>query len=341
MSEVFESIEAFQSQFGISDGSDYHDPITLKDAFGFSIKRKYPEGIAYKPACYRNGDPDDVAVIWISLKEKAEGNLIPVTFRISGKSIYLDKKYDYDFKDEASPTQESVEKSKKTPSPHSLDYLDEYFYDKDKSVFVDKEGKKFTGQEILDVVFNEHCDTVHPWKGLELRFKQASRSVIYSVISIIIYLLEELLKKAFLRELQEKDQYLSYYSGYDSMQRLESINTINIFGYHASRNTVFIFCLLIFIYNYSFYLSWHQGSEYIASLADNYFLIIVHSLFLLLVLDAVVPEITFWTLNKAITIRKYFGFMRFNPFSFKKWFRWFARGLGILLVWAGISLMVD
>lgn len=315
--DYFESTEQFQEAFGLNQNNDYFGPVPLQDRkVGFSIKRKYPDNIRYKPAIYENGEHDNVAALWVTYTHPEESRKpinakkVPLGVRVAIMSRYRSKHYDYDFEDEESPTEDSVEKSLSTPKPIELEYPNEFFYDHERSSFIDNNGSEITGIEILNKVFDDHCNTVHWLKGLSIRFKLLAQSKGQGVISAIVTFLTFILKKVFGRTLEESDSVSALYHGYkfDDFKKL-SEDSLNIFGYKAAKSVIVLFCAFIIAIAYFRYSSGVTGG-YVGFVGKSNFLSVIHGLFLLWSLDIVVPIIVFWLINGLIKVRTLIAFMK-------------------------------
>lgn len=315
----FESTQEFQDKFGPERTGEFYDPVHLQDRkVAFSIKRKYPEDIRYKPAIYKNGEPDNIAAIWViyahpeESKKEIKLNKVPVRVRVANMSVYRTAHFDYDYDDPEAPTKDSLEESAATPKPIDLEYNDEYFYDHDRSVFIDSAGATLSGIEILNKVFSDHCSTVHWLKGLRLRTKLIAQSKSTGLVSALIIVLEIILKKAFGRTLEESDSISAFYRGYksDSLKKLNE-DSLNVFGYKAAKSVIIIFCIVVILGAYFRYHCSTTGG-YLGFVGDSNFLSVVHGLFLLWLLDVIVPFLLFWAINGLIKVRTKIMFMQFK-----------------------------
>lgn len=299
-----ELIQLFESE----NRGEYREFNILTDRdIGFSVKRDYPENIKYYPPRTRDGKNDTVCLIYIVYepsKRKGDGSRTPLIIKATKFSQYLSKHIDYDFTDKNCPTEESVENSKKTPEPLSLDFLDEYFFDYSSSKFFNKKNQEIKSSQILNEVFEVHCNTTGFLKRIPFYFKIRLRSVISSLLTLLINLNVWCLKTLFGRTLEEKDSISQYFHGYQrsSLKKL-STDSINIFGYKASKGVIISFCILVslgsFIYD-------HFNFEimYLGKVMSNSLLVITHSIICIWILDSVIPEIQFLLVNFLTFIRK-------------------------------------
>jgi len=309
----FQNTQEFLSLFSGYEEQGYFDPIPLQDRkVAFSIKRPYPENIRYKPPKKENGDPDNVVAMWViyahpeESKEEITPRHVPIRARSVNFSRYLHNRFDYDFNDhENCPTQSSIETSKATPRPIDLEYIDEFFYDHELRQFVDETGNVLTPLNFLNRLYQEHCDTVHWLKGIKLRFKLISRSKAIGIVSLIITLLINMLKSVFGRTLEVNDTLSAYYRGYraEEFKKLTT-DSLNIFGYKASKSVIVLFCIIIILVCIGKY-TYGLNKYYFELIVNSEILSIIHAIFLLWILDSIVPQILFHILNLFIRFRKY------------------------------------
>lgn len=317
-SKFFESPEAFRSLFDFEAEPKYERYTPLKDRkAAFSVQKIYPSDILYSPPTRKNGEPDVVSIIHVIYNHPSEqknfkSNKIPIILTVTPFSRFLANHFDYDFTNEECPTAESVERSKATPKPIGLDFMEDFFYDHDNNTIINSTGKTLNGRQVLDYVFQKHCDTVHRFKGLKLRFHLRSKNINIWVLSFFIDACESLLKIAFGRTLEPEGIVVSAFEGY-SKKDLKILNTdsINVFGYKASKNVIVSFCLLVFI-GYLFGFLFCVSSEFFKGMFSNGFLIATNAILLLFLMDVIFPKFVFWLLNKFIKIRTSLMFKKFK-----------------------------
>lgn len=288
--------------------SGYENPIALKDtAVGFSIQKSYPPGIRFKPAKGIHGD-DDVAVIWVVYephKSAPNNDLIPIRFRIATMSKYRAVNWDYDFEDENCPTQDSVLLSKSSPRPLDLNLTNEFSYSKKLERLVDAKGNAVKGRDVLEQLFNAHCDSIHPIKGLwwqgAHKLSSFTRWLLDQPVNVFLWLVTVI----FGRTVDERRDRSIFLDGYlwNDFKKV-SIDSIEIAGYRASKRVVVLF-LLIVVSICIFILPANENT-YVGSLIRSEFLMATHSLALLLVLDELLPLLLFFLLNKSIMLRKWY-----------------------------------
>lgn len=294
--------------FGDYGNSGYENPIQLKDtSVGFSIQKDYPTGIRFKPAKGKQGD-DDVAVIWVVYeprKRVASADLIPLRLRIATMSKYRSAHWDYDFADDNCPTEDSVLLSKSTPSPLELNLANEYYYSEMQDGLVNSKGRRVDGREVLDHLFKAHCDSVHPIMGIRWQGAHKLSKFIRWIFDQPVNLIQFLLTVVFGRTLDERRDRSIFLDGYLWADfKKVSVDSIEIAGYRASRRVVVLF-LLIVVSGCLFLLPADEKT-YMGSLVRSEFLLAIHSLALLLILDEIVPAILFLLLNRCIKLRKWY-----------------------------------
>jgi hypothetical protein len=319
---LFTTSQQFIDAFGDYQAEGFYDPVILNDtSVGFSIKRDYPIDIRYKPAIGQNTKtPDNIAVIWaVYTSPELTGAIVdlskaPIRLRIALMSKYRTKHWDYNFDDQQGdcPTKESLEASLATPQPIELFYENEYFYNHHKNSFIDNDGNLLSGSEVLNQVFQGHCDTVHLLKGLSLRLKLAWQSKFPGLLTLIIDLLTVILKQIFGRTIESSAVMAGIYLPYkrESFKKLDE-DSIDILGYKASKHVVVIFCIVVIATSaYRYYNS--IDYDYISSLEGKELLTLTHGILLLWLIDTIIPWVIFYTINLVLYFKKKIMFMRFS-----------------------------
>ena len=309
MTYPIQSTEDFISKFELT-GSEFYDAVRFIDSkVGFSIKRKYPASIRYKPALKSNGEPDNVVTIWLGYthpdetSREIDQNHVPIRIRVGNMSLYRTYHIDYDFTDDNCPTKISLEESNATPKPIELEYNNEFFYNHQTNQFINGKGNNISGIDILNQVFKDHCNTVHLWKGLKLRLKLSAQSRGYGFLGIVISILKVILKYFFGRTIDEDPTSSSLYYGYKKKD-FKKLNedSLNIFGYKAAKPIILVFCLIVIsisLYRYFFQIS----AGYISYIASNNTSTIAHGIFILWFLDSIIPPVIFRIINLIIKLR--------------------------------------
>lgn len=300
--------------FGVPD-ANYVSPVVLSDTrAGFSIQRDYPSDIRFKPARNCNGVADDVAVIWVTYKgEKQDGQTghVPIRVRVAKMSKYRTAHWDYDFSDVESPTKDSVEASQKSPQPLSVEFSSSFYYSPAAGAFHDASGKSLSGRQILDSAYEAHCNTVHPLKGLVAHGEIALHEGFHKSLTKTIEFLTWLLKYVFGRTLDETPDRSILSGGYErsSFKKL-GVDSVEVAGYRASKSVVVVFACLIVLLGCTMLPP--TPDSYLSSLLASEFLVLVHALLLLIVLDELIPLLIFWAINALINLRRWYFSWRFK-----------------------------
>ena len=325
---MFQTNQDFLNAFNLVGSQSYYDPILLTDTkFGFSVKRKYPTNIAFKPTLKRNGEPDSVAVLWVVLRENEEpkDGRILLTVRIGTFSLWSANHFDYSDDDPESPTKESAEASRKTPKPAELEYRENFYYDDQKNKFLDKKGAEITGEQILDFAFKEHCDTVDPLRGAELKAKQFVRTVVDWIFVGIIAPVIWVLDKIFQYDLGRGESYLNklplsltVYKFTDLRKRPSE--KLSLLGWSTHKETIVIFCFIVFVLSIGSYWEWWE-LKYFKHIAKDNFLVIAHTVCALSFIEILPSLILYPLLNQIIKLRATVRFSGINPFTYKTWFK--------------------
>lgn len=307
----FNSTEEFLKLFNIGNGSSYFSPTILTDRkVGFSTRRNYPKDIRYIPPKTKEGKDDTVALIHVvythpsESEGKFDSHKVPILVMIGTHSLYRVNHFDYDFRDSECPTEESLHVSKSTPQPIALDFIGDFFYDHEKEMFFDRTNNYITGNQLLDRVFDEHCDTVHFYKGIKYRFQLKGRTLSISILGLLINLIPFFLKRGFGRTLDTSKTGIPFFlEGYKrtDLKKLSTEN-LDIFGYKASKNVIILFCILVSLA----YIGWSffgLKSRYFSGIFSHSFLAITHTILLLAFFDVLFPEILFRIMNFLIKWR--------------------------------------
>ena len=169
-----------------------------------------------------------------------------------------------------------------------------------------------SGIDILNRAYSDHCYTVHWLKGLKIRTKLFAQSKGSGLISALIKVLSFVLKKAFGRTLEESDLISAFYNGYklDDFKKLGE-DSLNVLGYKTAKSVIILFCAIVIVAAYFKYSNLITGN-YFTFVGKSNFLSVVHGLFLLWVLDVIVPNLLFWIINGLIKLRKQIMFTRFK-----------------------------
>lgn len=300
------SSNEFRAAFGDIQSEGYFEPIQLTDTkIGFSVQRKYPPNIGFIPVKTKRGEDDDVAVIWVvyeSLAQEKNQLKIPIRLRIAKMSKYRAKNWDYDFDDENSPTRESVALSKESIQPLEFSCIDEYFYDANKQELVDRKGKPISGSKILNELFDYHCKSTHPFKGLIFRGKDKYDLFRVRIYDFFIKLIKDTLANIFGRTLDDKFNRYSYDGYLQTDLKKTADSVLEVAGYKASKKVIIVFILLAIVFC-SISLP-AKDNSYTKAVLDSEFLTVIHCLLALYILDEWVPLGLFYLLNKTISMRK-------------------------------------
>jgi hypothetical protein len=315
---LFSNGKELLDRFGDVATLGFFDPVVLNDTrAGFSIKRDYPSDIRYKPAIgQKTKQPDNVAAIWVVYQHPGDSEQktrIPLRLRVSSMSRYRTKHWDYDYNDVEGdcPSKDSVEASAATPVPIELEYPGEFFFDHAHNCFYDKDGNQISGREILDRVFQDHCRTIHLFWGLRLRAKLYAQNKLAGVLSLFSAILVWVLKNLFGHSLEDSDIMAGAFRTYklESLKKYDA-DSLDVLGYKASKQVVILFCFLAILLSYYRYKT-GVTDDYFASVGGSEFLSLVHGIFSIWVLDALIPLALFGLINCFIWLRTTLLFLKF------------------------------
>ncbi len=295
-------------------GSGYFDPVVLKDVqAGFSIQRNYPSDIRFKPALNSLGEDDSVACIWVVYqkeKEVSKNSLIPIRFRVALMSRYRSRHmFDDDDYDPEKPTDASLALSQKSSQPLDLAMKDGCFFDLHTGGIVNNKGSTVNGTDVLDEIYSEHCNSVHPLKGLPVRSRVATHNFSRGLLDRAITSCKWCLKNLFGRTLNERNDRLSYLHGYRGQDfgKLPE-DCIEWLGYRVPLRVIGLLVLVGAIFMMASLPI--EPDTYTYLLLNNETLLLVHGLAALLVCDIVLPHALFAMVNFLIYCRRrYFGWL--------------------------------
>lgn len=298
--KIINNTQDLKELFGITAAGEtvgglYQEYTPLKDntagvSIGFSIKRAYPNNIRYKPPVKQNGEPDTLSMTHVIYVQNDEQNATKdkIFLFITKFNKFLSKHYDYDFADKDCPTKQSILESRKTPNPIDLENTDTYFFDRNKEKLVDEKGDLVEGINILNELFEKHCETVHLIKSLPLRTKIQFNNKLTTLYINISMFLEILLTKIWDREIIKGDS--SFWGTVTKKDlRLSSIDSIIIFGYKISERIAVLFSVLALL-SYTLYYTLGTQWTYVERMFSNVLLTTCFVIFILYILNNFLPN---------------------------------------------------
>lgn len=302
-----QSSAEFLDIFGDLGETGYEDPIFLNDTkIGFSIQHKYPNDIRFKAALNVAGKQDSVAVIWVVYKNKSEADrtgLIPLRLRIAMMSKYRALNWDYDFSDPECPTKSSLKSSKDSPQPLELSLNNEFFYDSHTGGLCDANGSEVTGIQLLNLLFEAHCNSVHPIKGIKHQSQKKFGELVLQGFDKSINGCVWTLRNIFGRTLDESRDRSIFLDGYrkEYFKKIE-IDSVSLLGYKAPKRAAILFCVLAI--GICLAVLPAKSGSYVETVIQSKILLSFHGLGFLLFLVDVLPHVIFFKMNWLISLRK-------------------------------------
>ena len=294
--------------FGDIESVGYFDSVILNDTkAGFSIQRNYPKDIKFKPARTVSGKEDSIACIWVvyeSKKQSSKNTPVPIRFRISLMSKYRTRHFfDDDDLDPEKPTKASLNISQRTPQPIDLNLREGYFFDPHTGGLVDEQGNSVSGVDALNEIYQAHCNTVHPLKGISIRSKQVAHSFSRGVLDWLIDSSKWSLKNLFGRTLNERTDRSSYFDGYKGQDfgKLPE-DCIEVFGYKVPKRVLGLFIVMAAFTTYLFFPA--EDQSYADLVVHSEVMLTIHCLAGLLFLDVIIPHLMFAGINGLISCRR-------------------------------------
>lgn len=304
---LFENADQLRNALGIQNIETlYKDYTPLTDhRVGFSIQRNYPSNIRFKPPIKANGDPDKVAIIHVIYSveslDTSNINKVPIRLFIGTFSKYLSKHFDYDFSDTAHcPTKESVQISKMSPEPLSLEDYTEYYFDHSAQGVFDSKGKNVIGREILDGIFQKHCNTVHWIKGIIIQSNLGSKNIVVKLMTMAIETAKWILRVFFGRTFESQDWFAGVLQPYKREDmRLLKIESIEISNFKASKNVAVTFSVLVIIVAMLITYS-NFENKLVSAIKENSLLQLTACILTLWFMDSVMPLLILWFINLLV-----------------------------------------
>ena len=309
MSNIFNDSTQFVSALNAEQLSGYDNSTPFRRGIGFSVQRPYPSTSRYKPPLKSNGDPDSVVLIAIAYEpeDRASGfpNRVPVRARVSCYSRYISEHFDYNFQDvENCPTQSSIEASKLTPKPVDLYTASgRYFFDHSKDKLVNSDGQDVAVIDLVNNLYEQHLATVDKLKGFIFRLQLSSLAKASNLCVPLAGFLEWMLKTLCGRTIEPQDIYKWFSGEYDLKDmKLLKTESIDAFGYKASKNVIGTYCALLLIMFIIFKLI-GATPHWIKVLSENSVLSIATSILALAFLDHIFPLIMLRLIKWAHKLR--------------------------------------
>lgn len=317
--QPFENTEQFLRIFGSFEETPYKNLTHLTDRkVGFSIIRDYPDDLLFKPAKTKEGKADSVALIHVvyvhpeESKKEFVPERVPVTISITTRSLFLRKGHiDYNYEDCDSPTRESVQASRKTSRPIALDSFDDFHFSHHSDRFCDEKQTGLTGLDVLNSIYEKHCNTARRFKGLPTRTKFRLRTIVAAGLEKLASVVSWSLEAMFGRTIKEEERVSAFLSGYskDALILL-SEDSVNLFGYKAPKRSVVTFATSITLIALLYAVFGSEGSQFLERLFSNPLFSVSIGIFLLWFVSSIVPRLLFFLLNRCIRLRTRVWFWR-------------------------------
>lgn len=301
---LFLTAEELRDALAIQEDKNYKDFIAFKDGkAGFSIKRQYPAEIAFKPPVTKDGSQDTLAMIRVLYNPKnvseAELDLtkVPIWIDIGKHSKYYYNHFGFNFDDDDCPTEESLAASQASPRPVDLDFPDDFFFNHSAGEFVDKNGKRYSGPQVLQFVFDQHCDTTREFQRRKWRSIARVGFLCEHLIAFLEYILRHSFRKHFDRA---RGPFMSYTKDDIVLLKAESLK---IFGYKTTKNVVVTYAALVLVaYTISYWTSLRQSTFFI-SIWKHPFLVLCATLVTLPLLEYEGPNLIRIAVNILNSVR--------------------------------------
>jgi hypothetical protein len=175
---------------GVDQLTEYEDMGATTDAPGFYVFRPYPPGTPLSLVVTSDGRPAVRCLIRFAIGEPTPNSVVaPVRLNTAfvrrwypyGVRYSSSKRDPYEYKpgDPLAPTPESAAILSRTALPLNMDCFDEYVYDMSEDAFLDENGARVTGQQILGRMYASHCRTLGWFFRQKYRLGSAARALIH------------------------------------------------------------------------------------------------------------------------------------------------------------------
>ena len=297
------SAEELRTAFALPEGAyQGYNPFTDGKP-GFSIQRAYPADIPFVPPVKKDGTPDTVAMIRVLYnpgklpQEKLDPARVPLWIDVGPHSEYRYRHFGYDFEQEDCPTAESLERSRSTPQPVHLEFLDDFFFSHKDSLFIERDSK-FTGAEIFEHVFRQHCETTSEKRRRKWRRIARIGVLAHGCIGFLEWVLRWLFGKQFNYKDWPQDLYRK-----EDIGLLEQAKSLEIFGYRTTKNVIVTYSVIVLIGYTVFYLSGLVEWPLLKSLGKSPVLHVLLNIVLLVLFEHLGPHVIRVLVNVCRRVR--------------------------------------
>lgn len=293
-----ETAEDLKNTFRIQNDGLYEDFIAFEGGKpGFSIKRKYPSDIPFKPPVRKDDSPDTLAMFRVLYNPEdlpeAELDLtkVPIWIDIGKHSKYQYNHFGFNFDDDDCPTERSLSVSQASPRPIGLSFSEEFFFNHSTNDFVDKDGQHLSGLQVLQSVFDQHCNTT---VGLRRRMWRSIAKIGFLCEHLISFF-EFILRVSFRKRFERSRSPLAPYRKEDIV--LLKAESLQIFGYKTTKNVIVTYAALVLVVYTVSYFTFLRESTFLASIWKHPFLVLCLTFVSLPLLDHQGPNLIRMAVN--------------------------------------------
>lgn len=288
-------------------------------AVGLSVLKDYPDKGKFIPVRNKKGEKDSVAMVRVYYYKSdfndQTTNIVPLFVSIHKANRYLFDHPFWNFNDDNSPTEESLEESKKSLQPIDLEELSRYeFHFDDDKIYDLKKKKNISPTEIVDEIYKEHLNTL---KNSPFRVKMWAQKKAVEIIDPInsfliktnYYLFGKKIKKG-------NDLGVGIYKPYSfkdlddltlTSERSKILGSDFPISYQTAGTFVVIFSVLYLV---SYYFHKDFGIVALINSTTNSFFLAVLTATMLLIVDRVFPYAILLIINLLIRFRLYLMFLK-------------------------------
>ncbi|GEM_PF-4133573 len=289
-------------------------------AVGLSVIKDYPDKGSFIPAKNKKGEKDSVAMIRMYYlqpdlgEEKKE--VVPLNVSIHKANRYLFNHPIWNFDDETSPTEESLQESKTSKQPIDLEEFSRYELHLNKEKIYDLKAEKYVSPtEVIEEIYKTHLDTT---KNIPFQAKMIAQKRIIEVIDPINNFLKAVNYYLFGKRIKKADDIgvgiFKPYAFKDLNDLTLTSEKPKILGSdfpisYQTAGTFVVFFSMLFLLNYYFHYDFLGMVSLINGTNSSFFLAVLTAA-MLLIFDRVIPYFILLIINLLIRFRLYLMFLK-------------------------------
>ena len=280
---------------GVSMLPEYTELVRFTDGPGFSVRRNYPPHTDLSRVLTRRDEPDLCCLIHFGVSlSSAPGGVCKMSLGTSLFSRWGENHMPgyHDFSNPDCPTPESLHIRRRAAKPLDLRFSNgEFFYDAADGHFYDEDGRRVTGKQILDYLYDYHCRTLHRWFRTKMHARNAYERAVRRLLREIQRGAGWLLEHGYdiQSTVPQKDyRFLFHTHSFADFKRLSDDKGTHFFGFVTSKRSLFANVLLLAVTYIAAYRYLPRGG-FFSAVYHNAPLTTAALVFAFLTLDQAVP----------------------------------------------------